>query len=484
MKKRPNLLFVFADQWRQQATGYAGDPNVQTPHLDRFAAESLNFTQAVSGCPVCTPYRASLMTGVYPHRHHLMVNDQCLLRRYPGPFLASCLRAAGYRTAYVGKWHLDGNGRNAFVPPERRLGFEDWKGFECCHDYWRSPYYSAADPRPRLWAGYDADAQTEEACRFLREQTDATSFALFLSWGPPHNPFGTAPAPFRRRYDPSRIVLPPNVPAAAAERARQELAGYYAHCSALDAAFGRLLATLSATGHDRDTVVIFTSDHGDMLGCQGEFRKQRPWAESIRVPFLVRHPQGAGAGTDASPIDAPDLMPTLLALCGVAVPEGVQGRDFSATILRRTPSGIEEALLALYLPFHEWRYDNGGREYRGLYHGRYTYVRTLQGPWLLYDHDADPWQQRNVVNDPAYAATLRRLDARLTERLKVVGDDFAPGPEILRREAYALGANGDIAIAPSVLPAPYPEAAGGDADAEQVLAAPEGGSPAAEAERV
>ncbi|MBN1558023.1 MAG: sulfatase [Lentisphaerae bacterium] len=456
MNRPYNLVFVFADQWRFQATGYAGDRNVVTPNIDRFAGQSLNFANAVSGCPVCSPYRASLMTGVYPNRHRMMVNDQCLYRLYEGPFLAECLRHAGYRTAYIGKWHLDGNGRNAFVPPERRLGFDWWKGFECSHDYQESYYYCDDDPRPHRWAGYDADAQTDEACRYLREETENAPFALFLSWGPPHNPFGSAPAQFEAMYNPQRMHLPPNVPEAFADQAREELAGYYAHCSALDAAFGRLLGTLSATGRDRDTIVVFTSDHGDMLGSQGHFRKQRPWAESIRVPCLVRHPGGAGPGTDNTPLDAPDLMPTLLALCGASIPEACQGRDFSQTILNGTPSGIEDALLALYVPFHEWRYDNGGREYRGLHTTRYTYVRTLAGPWLLYDNVADPRQRHNLVDEPAHVKRVAELEARLTARLQEVGDDFVDGRKIIQRERIALNEQGEIAIRSSTLPEPYP----------------------------
>ena len=456
MSDRTNLLFVFADQWRAQTFGYAGDPNVSTPNIDRFAAESLNFTNAVSGCPVCSPYRSSLMTGVYPNRHRMIVNDQCLYQLYEGPFLAECLRDAGYRTAYIGKWHIDGNGRNSFVPPERRLGFDWWKGFECTHDYQNSYYYFGDDPRPHRWEGYDADAQTDEACRYLREETGDDPFALFLSWGPPHNPFGSAPVEFEAMYDPATIQLPPNVPAEIADQARKELAGYYAHCSALDAAFGRLIAALSETGRDRDTIVIFASDHGDMLGSQNYFRKQKPWAESIRVPFLVRHPDGVGSGTDTTPIDGPDLMPTLLSLCGATIPDTVQGKDFSSVILSREPSDIDEALLALYLPFHEWRYDNGGREFRGLHDERYTYVRTLNGPWLLYDNVEDPAQMNNLIDNPEYVEIVADFDRKLTERLRAVGDDFLPGPEYLKRQNIALNKDGDIEILPSVLPEPYP----------------------------
>jgi len=485
--RRVNIVFVFADQWRKQAFGYAGDPNVKTPNIDRFAEQSLSFDNAVSGCPVCTPYRASLMTGVYPHRHGLMVNDQCLHERYDGPFLAECLRDGGYRTAYIGKWHIDGRGRNSFVPPERRLGFEWWKGFECTHNYQHSPYYFGDDPRPHMWQGYDADAQTDEACRFLVSASTSNSqqptsnvqvestdfdvgrwasdvgrsepgdqpFALFLSWGPPHNPFGTAPEKYEAMYDPEQIQLPANVTEDVADQAREELAGYYAHCSALDAAFGRLMETLSATGLDENTIVIFTSDHGDMLGSQGQFRKQRPWAESIRVPFLIRHPQAPDRRHDTTPIDAPDLMPTILSLCGVGIPDSVDGIDFSTTITDGKPSEIDQALLALYMPFHEWRYDNGGREYRGLFDDQFTYVRTLEGPWLLYDSQNDPQQLNNLLTDPAYTTTIRELDEALSARLTAVGDDFAAGKAILEREGYETGPGGDIALEAGELPTPY-----------------------------
>lgn len=454
--QNPNILFVFADQWRKQAFGYAGDPNVKTPNIDRFAKAGINFDNAVSGCPVCTPYRASLMTGVYPYRHKLMVNDQCLYERYKGPFLAECLRDGGYRTAYIGKWHIDGKGRNSFVPPERRLGFDWWKGFECTHDYNDSPYYFGDDPRPHMWEGYDADAQTDEACRYLREETGDEPFALFLSWGPPHNPYDSAPEKFKRMYDPAQLKLPLNVPKESAEQARRELAGYYAHCSALDADFGRLLDTLAETGLDRNTIVIFTSDHGDMLGSRGMARKQKPWAESIRVPFLIKHPQVDEPRRDkTTPIDAPDLMPTILSLCGLPIPKEVQGRDFSISVIKGKPSGIEEALLALYMPFHEWRYDNGGREYRGLHDERYTYVRSLDGPWLLYDNEADPMQMCNLIDDPKHMDRVKQLDARLTQRLESVQDSFLPGAKILQQEGYVCGAGGEILITPSKLPAPY-----------------------------
>jgi arylsulfatase A-like enzyme len=455
---RLNLLFVFADQWRAQAFGYTGDTNVSTPNADRFAGECVNFTNAVSGCPVCSPYRASLMTGVYPHRHRMTVNDQCLHELYRGPFLASCLAEAGYRTAYIGKWHLDGHGRNSFVPPERRLGFDFWRGFECTHAYQDSYYYADDDPRPHPWRGYDAEAQTDEACRYLRDADAGSPFALFLSWGPPHSPFGSAPEQFEKMYDPARVSLAPNVPEEHAARARKDLAGYYAHCSALDACLGRLLQALDESGLAGRTIVVFTSDHGDMLGSQGTTKKQKPWAESIRVPLLLRDPRAPMRRTDDAPLDAPDLMPTLLGLCGVEVPAACQGRDVSRAILEGSDAPLDEALLALYVPFHEWSYDRGGREFRGLHDRRHTYVRALRdGPWLLYDNREDPLQLRNLAGEPGSARLVEEYDRRLSARLDALGDEFLEGGEYLRRDNVALDANGDVLVRKGGLPEPYPD---------------------------
>ena len=213
----PNLLFVFADQWRARAFGYAGDPSVRTPNIDRFAAQSVNCVNAVSGCPVCSPYRASLMTGQYPHTHGMIVNDQAI-RSDAVPF-AAALANAGYDTGYIGKWHIGGRGRSARIPPEERLGFQYWRGYECTHDYNDSFYDDTAGTRHR-WEGYDAFAQTDAGCEYLRDHGGERPFALFLSWGPPHNPYGTAPQEYRDLYPPDAVRLPPNVPEDRADEAR------------------------------------------------------------------------------------------------------------------------------------------------------------------------------------------------------------------------------------------------------------------------
>lgn len=435
--KHPNLIFVFADQWRGQATGYAGDPNARTPNLDRFAAEGVNAVNTVSCCPVCSPYRASLMTGQYPLTNGIFVNDQPLLGGFTS--IADALNDAGYDTGYIGKWHLHAGGRSKYIPPEHRLGFRFWRALECTHEYNNSHYYFGDSSEQKTWPGYDAIAQTEEACRFIREERIVGKpFALFLSWGPPHDPYSTAPERF---HDKRPIELRPNVPREAEKQALGSLEGYYAHIAALDHCFGELLEQVEASGLVEDTIVVFTSDHGDMLGSHGLWKKQHPYDESVLVPFLIRGP-GLKPGRVTAPLNVPDLMPTLLSLCGAEIPSGVQGEDLSAALKGKDASEDRAALLALYQPFHELRKPQG-REYRGLRTERYTYIRDLKGPWLLFDNHEDPYQMKNLADDPCQAVMLRSLDDKLTRKLKSIGDEFLPGEEYYRRFNIRLNANGD-----------------------------------------
>lgn len=442
--KSPNVVFVLTDQWRRDATGYGGDPNVLTPNLDKLAIHSVNLTNAVSGCPVCCPYRASLLTGQHPLTHGVFLNDLCLKPR--GLTLAEVYAKGGYDTAYIGKWHLDGHGRASYIPRSRRHGFDYWKVLECTHNYNKSYYYSADSKKRLTWSGYDARAQTDDARSYIRARArGAKPFILVLSLGPPHNPYQTAPAKYRRMYQGKELKLRDNVPESARKRARKDLAGYYAHISALDACIGDLLATIDSAGIADNTIFVFTSDHGDMLGSQGMNRKQKPWDESIMVPFLLRYPAALGGKrrTLGMPINTPDIMPTLLGLSGLEIPKSVEGVDYSGVLLGRQAPSNDAALITCVSPFGEW-HRGRGREFRGVRTWRYTYVRDLKGPWLLYDNKTDPHQLKNLANKPAYAALAKRLDALLARKLKATGDDFLAGTEYIAKWGYKVNASGTV----------------------------------------
>jgi arylsulfatase A-like enzyme len=444
--RRPNVVVLLADQWRAQALGYAGDPNARTPHLDRLAAQGVVLSTNVSTCPVCTPFRAGLITGQYPLSHGVFVNDVCLGRQAVS--LAQAFRQAGYQTAYIGKWHLDGHGRSSFIPPERRQGFDFWRACECTHDYRHSLYYADTDEK-RYWPGYDADAQTDEAIAYVRAHRQRP-FLLVLSWGPPHNPYTTAPQRFQRLFAPEKIRLRANVPPQAEAETRRDLAGYYAHTAALDECAGRVVEALEQCGLRNDTILVFTSDHGDMLGSHAEQRKQRPWDESILTPFLVSWPGGFGSHGRrlTAPLATPDIMPTLLGLCRLSVPSTVEGEDRSAWLRGEQSDGDRAALITCITPFGEWTRERGGREYRGLRTVRYTYVRTLDGPWLLYDNREDPYQEHNLVAEARSASLRADLESQLVRELKRRKDEFRPGAEYLKKWGYTTDATGTVPYKP------------------------------------
>ena len=433
---RPNLVFIFADQWRAQATGYAGNKDVRTPNLDRLAKQSVNFSNAVSGCSVCSPYRASLLTGQYWLTHGIFYNDKPL--NPDAVTIGKVYRRAGYETGYIGKWHIDGHGRDAFIPEERRQGFDFWKVCECTHNYNHSLYY-ADTPVKQYWDGYDTVAQTREAQQYIRRHVNKAPFVLFMSWGPPHAPYQTAPNKYRAMFpDPAKIRLSPNVPEQLKEKAREEMAGYYAHIAALDDCIGDILDTLKECRIEENTIFVFTSDHGDMLRSHGQTKKQKPWDESVRIPFLLRYPavHGKTGRTIDMPINTPDIMPTLLGLSGIAIPKSVEGRDFSGVIKGTQPPDNDAVLIMCPVPFHQWSYQRGGREYRGVRTRRYTYVRDIKGPWLLYDNQADPYQLKNLCNDPRYAEVRQELEKILSRKLKETNDKFLPGPEYMAMWNY------------------------------------------------
>jgi arylsulfatase A-like enzyme len=444
----PNVVLVLADQWRAQATGYAGDTNVQTPNLDRLQREAVWFDHAISTVPVCCPARATILTGQRALTHGVFLNDVPLST--DAVTLAEVLQAAGYDTGYIGKWHLDGHGRSSFIPRERRQGFDYWKTLECTHNYNRSFYY-ADGPEKLQWEGYDAIAQTADAQQYLRTHAHANRpFFLYLAWGPPHDPYQTAPQVYRDRYRADDLRLRPNVPEEFQPKAREMLAGYYAHCTALDDCLGQLCRTLKETGLEDNTIFVFASDHGDMLGSHGARNKQQPYDESIRVPLVIRWP--AGLGTQARKLSTlvrlDDLMPTLVGLCRLPIPKSVEGLDYSAH-LRGGPTPSDDAvLISCPAPFGQWTRKQGGREYRGLRTARYTYVRDLSGPWLLFDNQTDPYQLDNLVGRPEHAALQADLDARLRRKLHDAHDDFQPAAVYIQKHGYQVDATGTVRYAP------------------------------------
>ncbi len=419
---RPSILLLLADQWRGQTLGAAGDSNLKAPHLEELARGGLLFSRAYTSNPLCSPARASLFTGRFPHACQVPANNIRL--PLDEPTISQALADAGYVTGYIGKWHLDGSETPGFVPPgPRRRGFAYWAAFNRGHRYFDSVYFRDG-PEPIRGEGFEPDYQTGLACDFIRQNAGRPWF-LVIAWGPPHPP-RTPPAPFAGWYDPERLRLRPNVPAAKAAEGRKALAGYYGLCSALDANVGRLLETLRSAGMLDETIIVFTSDHGDMLGSHGLEAKGVPFEEATRIPLLVRYGRAirGGAASDM-PISIVDLMPSLLSLAGLPVPAGVQGRDLSQQWVRGTGPRAESVYCQgrLGTP-EEWR-----MVVRGL--DKLVVDRELNVTHL-YNLGQDPYERTNLAREPGMARTRDEMTAILRDWMQRLGDRILPSGLRLR----------------------------------------------------
>jgi len=436
-EQKPNVIFILTDQWRASSLGYTGNNTVQTPYLDNFSKEAVNFKNAVSVTPVCTPYRASLMTGRYPSTTGMFINDLYL----PSEELcfAEIFNDAGYNTAYLGKWHLDGHGRASNVAPERRQGWTFWKGSECDHNYPKEHYFDNDNPEKKFWEGYSTYAIADEANQYMENHVkNDNPFCLFVSLGTPHFPHQTAPDEYKAMYPPENLTLPPNVPENWTEKALKELQGYYAHCTATDKAIGEIIQKIKDLGIYENSVIVFTSDHGEMMGGH-DFRpymKHQPFSESANVPFLVSYPNmenAAGKIAEAA-ITTPDILPSLLSLCNIDIPETIEGYDLSPIF--RAPEQTKDRA-ALYMNLAPFGIAFPSDEYRAVRTNRYTYVKTPDGASMLFDDINDFYQMNNLVNKPEYAEVQQKLEKQLLEELKRIGEeDIHPREYYLKKFGY------------------------------------------------
>lgn len=441
---RPNVLWLFGDQHRHHATGYARDPNLHTPNIDHLALTGFACANGgVSGYPLCCPFRGSLLSGKYPH-HCIPVHEA----PYPHGALtiAHPFNEAGYDTAWFGKWHVDGcreaDGRAAFwvVPPERRGGFQEWVGYENNNSQFDTWVHGGRGVGRDPWKleGFETDALTDLFIAYLERRAtepDAPFFAA-LSVQPPHWPMQCPPdfVRFRPGEATPRHNIPPG---SAAERGFHLAApGYYGMIENWDWNVGRILAALRRLGLSHNTHILFFADHGEMLGSHGRFGKVSPYEESCRTPFLIGgadffyNKQASGAGPTMGRPDHPhadvlinhvDIGPTTLGLCGLPVPEWMEGFDYS--FVRRggaVPENIPDCALIQAIEAREQ-----SPAYRAiLTRDGWKYACTAEGPWLLFNLRDDPMEMNNLAHVPAFDETRRRLHLRLLAKLEDVGDSL------------------------------------------------------------
>jgi len=398
--RKPNILWIVTTQWRAQACGYAGDSDARTPTLDALAAQSVNYAQAVTPHPFGPFARAAMFTGVRSPENGVRDYFDPLPR--DSRTIAHEMAGAGYRTAFFGKWHLaprdpaaplvgEAHARTV-VAESSRGGFGFWEGFESgflLNDPW---LHGTRFPEPARIEGYQSDVLVDRSLSWLGARTeDALPWFAVVSLEAPHPPYGAAAAGIRPREAVS-LALRGNVPTGGKveARARRELAGYHAHLEATDRAIGRLIGHLKT----EESIVVFTSVHGDMHGAHGLFRKGWPHEESVRVPLLVRHPREVPRRVESA-VSLLDLPAMTKAWSRGKMWEGLPEH-----------AGISMPSVVA-LP------DQGDRAWRGVRTTERKWVCSADGqPWLFFDLVEDPLECRNLIGEPDRWRDLAALAER------------------------------------------------------------------------
>ena len=432
-----NILWILGDQLRAQALGFAGDANVSTPNIDTLAAGGITFLNGVSGSPLCCPFRGSLLSGLYPHKavpgHQMQLSTDLLT-------IAQPFKEAGYSTAWIGKWHLDGfqesEGRAAFhhVSRARRGGFNTWIGYEnnnSQYDTWVHGHQDDDELEIQRLGSYETDALTDLFITHIKAKSQQKiPFFACLSFQPPHDPY-VAPPEWMKGHSPGQIKLRLNVPPVnrITDRVRRDLAGYYSMIENLDWNFGRIVKTLHDHGLYDNTHIIFFSHHGDLHGSHGQFRKTAPWEESIRIPCVVgggrRYEMKSGMRTDAL-MNHVDIGPTSLGLCDIKVPYWMPGTDYSHLRLNKKASSIEPDSAFLQIVVPTGHGDSVDRPWRGIItRDGWKYIVLEHQPWLMFNLLEDPYELANLAHNSVYHIERRHLQDRLTEWIEDTGDVFA-----------------------------------------------------------
>ena len=448
--QKPNIIYIMADQLRYDMMGYAGNYQAITPHLDRMAEEGVNFANCVSVTPVCAPHRASLITGKYSSSTGMVINE---IRMNPNhKTIAHVLTENGYQTGFIGKWHLwaniaghHGQFETAYIPPgPHRMGFDGyWAAYNFNHRNFNGYYYMDDTVRHTYKKTYEPEAQFDMAMDFMERQSgSADPFALFLYVGVPHDPWqkDNVPEEYYEMFKDTEFRLPDNfeeTPDPYMDRNTnperwkkywkknipEMKRVYYAMVTSLDEYMGRLMAKLKELEIDENTIVVFSSDHGEMFGENGRIFKLTFYESAARIPLLIRWPGKIPAGlvSDAT-INTPDLMPTILGLADLPVPDEVEGMDLSHKCLGiagpEPPFAFMQGMGHTFL----WR---DGHEWRAIRDKRFTYARYLvDGKELLFDNQKDPLQTKNLIGDPFFTGIHRKMQEAMETKMEELGDEF------------------------------------------------------------
>lgn len=419
----PNLIWILSDQHRFCDTGYAGNKDVETPWLDMLSKEGAEFTAAYSSCPLCVPARGTILTGVHALKHGAAANDMPI--RPECESIASVLNKAGYHTAYIGKWHLGGTPRDAFIPHYNRLKFQYWRGNNCNHNYLQGYYDDESNMRYKI-EGYAPIGETDLALDYLGKAGEKKQpFAMFLNYSIPHDPYFLLPEGDLERYTSRRLNLRENCERKIlpGETCMTEYdpekfyAGYYSHIRRLDMQIGRVIKRLKEIDEYENTIILYSSDHGDMLGSHGYLNKQLYFDESARVPLLISWSGVIPSGKRKMAISLVDVAPTILGLMGLCFENRIDGEDLSEVVLEPKKDKNRFVYFYSYVPCHQ-AINRKIESWRAISDGEIMLaVDQKRNILALYDMKKDPYQIHNCNKDTAYQERklnlLRKLDCQV-----------------------------------------------------------------------
>ncbi|MBN1446147.1 MAG: sulfatase-like hydrolase/transferase [Candidatus Omnitrophica bacterium] len=455
---KKNILFFMTDQFQWNASGYAGHPFVKTPNLDALAAKSVNFTNAFCASPVCVPARISLFSGQYPHKHGQPEN---LPVKEGTRMFAETLNDAGYHTAAVGKLH--------FMPPPREIkrfktvrlhdGYDEYSAYV---EYLRKekPEYAPLDmhayPKQgkegvltgkNIITGKEEEAIifgtskvpkeyfytrfiSDEAVKFLKNYNETNPFFLFVSFFGPHSPY-MVPEPYDELYNPDDMPVPLTVNEkldskpksqhfrrnlwgmehTSVEQLKKITALYYAHITLIDEHIGRVVQALKENNLYDDTIIVFSADHGELLGNHGLFYKNHMYDEATHIPLLIHDTATEKPSKREELVSQIDIMPTLMDLTGLSIPEWNQGKSFRPAVEGKQYSGREEVFFEIRNSEVDG-YISGCRDKEYLFsYEKNSLGNVFEGE--LYDTRKDTAQVNNLYHRREYSEKVSEFKNRL-----------------------------------------------------------------------
>lgn len=435
--KKPNVILVYPDQLRYDALGCNGNKVASTPNLDALAAAGANFDEAYTSYPLCCPFRASIMTGLYPHKNGMYSNHYPLRKDLPH-YLPKIMNKAGYKTAWVGKWHLNGGRKFERVPKEYWCGFEEFIGYGRGHHYIDSLYYKNEDDTPYKSKKYEPIYQTEQLIDFIdRAVSEEKPFMGMICYGLPHPPVEMQPEESKNKYSASEIELPDTVPEDTKEKAKKYIAQYYGMVEVVDTEIGKLVQHLKAKGIFDDTIFIVVSDHGDMCGEYGMFEKSIFYSSAAHVPLIISYPNMIKPETKIDHLVDPliDITPTILDLCGLEVPETMDGYSMKTLAQTGEDKTFRDFVYYQIIPLPEALCDQMDKPDRKPYAERgfrtkdVLYVEKENVPFAVFDYQREKKEFMNCVDNFKYYPQVKEYRTRLANIMGDIGDSWR-----LRRE--------------------------------------------------